>query len=216
MMGRLQHSSVHPPLHSSNSNSTHTLNASLLLLLLIIIIMLQAHSQNSNQHSPYSTLYCSASPDRADGSTLLDSLLFGDCDDAAAFATADNLSSCVQYLEPILRGMFSTLPSATARHTQTCCVQHHHPAGFGAGFVITAALALPADLGLKQWQLHDGSPVAAVNRLYELVQQHQRVQEAREVAHDELHKAKASLLHCMQYRWWCPPHNLGPAATDDT
>lgn len=107
----------------------------------------RAHSQNSNQHSPYSTLYASpASPDRED---TLDSLLFSDRDDAAAFATPDNLSSCVQYLEPILQ-----------------------------------------DLGLKQWQLHDGSPVAAVNRLYELVQQHQRVQEAREVAQDELHKAK--------------------------
>lgn len=94
--------------------------------------------------------------------------------------------------------MQHTAVSHTARHTQTCCVQRHHAAGFDGGFVITAALALPADLGLKQWQLHDRSPVAAVNRLYELVQQHQRVQEAREVAHDELHKAKASLLLCMQ------------------
>lgn len=47
-----------------------------------------------------------------------------------------------------------------------------------------------ADLGLRQWQLADGDAVAAVNCLYDLVQQHQRVQEAREAAQDEAHKAK--------------------------
>lgn len=49
---------------------------------------------------------------------------------------------------------------------------------------------LPSDLGLKQWQLQSGDAVAAVNRLYELVQQHQQVLESREHAEDELHKAK--------------------------
>lgn len=88
-----------------------------------------------------------------------------------------------------------TAISHSTAHTDMLCMQHHHPS------FVTTVLALPADLGLKQWQLHDGSPVAAINRLNELVQQHQRLQEAREVAQDELHKAKASLLPCMQQRW---------------
>lgn len=52
---------------------------------------------------------------------------------------------------------------------------------------------LPADLGLQQWQLHGGDAIEAVNRLYDLVQQHQRVQEEREAAQDELHKAKVGV-----------------------
>jgi hypothetical protein len=51
-------------------------------------------------------------------------------------------------------------------------------------------LRLPTDLGLQQWQLHGGDAIAAVNRLYDLVQQHQRVQEEREAAEDALHNAK--------------------------
>jgi hypothetical protein len=54
-------------------------------------------------------------------------------------------------------------------------------------------LHLHADLGLQQWQLHGGDAIEAVNRLYDLVQQHQRVQEEREAAQDELHKAKVCL-----------------------
>lgn len=50
------------------------------------------------------------------------------------------------------------------------------------------------DIGLKQWQLLDGDAVAAVNRLYDLVQQYQQLQEARELEQDDLHKAKVRPL----------------------
>lgn len=67
----------------------------------------------------------------------------------------------------------------------------------------TCLLCLPADLGLKQWQLADGDAVAAVNCLYELVQQYQHVQEAREVADDELHKAKVRSTSKTSESAWC-------------
>lgn len=49
---------------------------------------------------------------------------------------------------------------------------------------------LASGLGLKQWQLMNGDAVAALNCIYDLVQQHQRAQESREQVQDELHKAK--------------------------
>lgn len=49
---------------------------------------------------------------------------------------------------------------------------------------------LATDLGLKQWQLLEGDAVAAINCLYDLVQQHQRMQEGREQVQEQLHKVK--------------------------
>lgn len=49
------------------------------------------------------------------------------------------------------------------------------------------------DLGLKQCQLLEGDAVAAINCLYDLVQQHQRMQEGREQVQEQLHKVKVDV-----------------------
>jgi hypothetical protein len=50
-----------------------------------------------------------------------------------------------------------------------------------------------ADLGLRQWQLRGGDPVAALNSLFELVQQHQSLQGYKSSMQEQLHRAKVDV-----------------------
>jgi hypothetical protein len=164
----------------------------------------------------------------------LDGELFVNSSSSAVFAAADTLASCAQYLEPILRGVFTTYAAQAATTRRRRGLQRR-TAGEGAVMftdifllsgptysqhtsmlfchlalqllssnvslqgpkpcTVLSLCCLPSDLGLKQWQLQSGDAVAAVNCLYELVQQHQQVLESREHAEDELHKAKVGSAH---------------------
>lgn len=137
---------------------------------------------------------------------------------ATPFATPDTLASCAQYLEPILRGVPCVHGASSAGllagwlgwlHTarnQSHSQAHESAPSRQAGVLplvvdahATMCLCCPivwcclADVGLRQWQLQGGDAVAAVNRLFDLVQQFQHLQDARELEQDDLHKAKVGL-----------------------
>lgn len=57
----------------------------------------------------------------------------------------------------------------------------------------------PADLGVKQWQLHGGDTVALVNALYEVVQQQQSVLGSKE--HLQVGNSRQAAYHVCEHSW---------------
>lgn len=97
---------------------------------------------------------------------------------------------CIEAHNQMTSRSWSTFGQATT--VQTPSSWHlPPPRPFGCGPISDW---LATDLGLKQCQLLEGDAVAAINCLYDLVQQHQRMQEGREQVQEQLHKVKVGSI----------------------